>query len=228
MVDYSNDFKNNYFLETTLSHLKSESILSERYKRRTLDVTLACKLTNAYGKYNLVRLHRELAMSEEETSYQQAERQAEMMNQMTVFHSSPSDFLHSREESADECIDTYKEYKRMVEEYSDKEFVPSVVEDFCKKVYADDKHFIFFKPFANLYFSVYADALLCYQQGEIDYDTFCQEFQELRWMDGKRTPLNGKRLRMYITSMREVVDFYKTLLYENPSVSPTTSSVCIP
>jgi len=25
------------------------------------------------------------------------------------------------------------------------------------------------------------------------------------WMDGKRTPLNGKRLKLYIMSMREVV-----------------------
>ena len=28
-------------------------------------------------------------------------------------------------------------------------------------------------------------------------------------MDGSRTPLDGKRLKMYIMSMREVVDFYK-------------------
>lgn len=48
--------------------------------------------------------------------------------------------------------------------------------------------------------------------GKIDYETFCREFQELSWMDGKRTPLDGKRLRMYIASMREVVDFYKSLL----------------
>ena len=189
-----------YFSERTLRHLKSQQGLSERYKRRALDVTLACKLTNAYGKYNLVRLHRELFMSEEKTSYEQAERQAEMMrstlvaslakNLMTIIHSSPSDFLHTREESLDECIDTYKEYKRMVEEYCDEFFVPSIVEEFCKKVYADDEHFILFKPFANLYFSVYADVLLQYQQGKIDYVAFCREFQELSWMDSKRTPIN--------------------------------------
>ena len=28
------------------------------------------------------------------------------------------------------------------------------------------------------------------------------------WMDGKRTPLNGKRLKLYIMSMREVVETY--------------------
>ena len=79
-------------------------------------------------------------------------------------------------------------------------------------VYEDDEHFIFFKPFCNLYFSVYADALLWYQQGKIDYKTFCQEFQELSWMDGKRKPLKRSDLKMYIMSMREVVETYKKLL----------------
>jgi hypothetical protein len=81
-------------------------------------------------------------------------------------------------------------------------------------VYADDEHFIFFKPFCNLFYSVYADALLWYQQGKIDYYTFCQEFQELSWMDGRRTPLDGKRLKMYIMSMREVVEAYHRIRAE--------------
>ena len=203
---------NNYFSEKTLSHLKPQQGLSERYQRRALDVSLACKLTHVYGKYHLAMLHRQLAMSEEETTYQQAERQAEMMNQMTLFHSPPSDFLHTQEESTNESIDTYLEYKQLLEEYTDELFVPTVVDQFCRMVYEDDEHFIFFKPFCNLYFSVYADALLWYQQGKIDYKTFCMEFQELSWMDGKRTPLNGRKLRMYITSMREVVEAYKKLI----------------
>ena len=203
---------NNYFSKETLSHLRPQQGLSERYQRRAFDVTQACKLTHVYGKYHLVMLYRELVMSEERTTYQQAERQAEMMNQITVFQSSPLDFLHTQEQSTDESIETYKEFKRLMEEYTDEHFVPSVVEQFCKMVYEDDEHFIFFKPFCNLYYSVYADALLWYQQGRIDYYTFCIEFQELSWMDGRRTPLDGKRLKMYIMSMREVVEAYKKLL----------------
>ncbi len=203
-----------YFSEETLSHLKPQKGLSERYQHRAIDMTLAAKLTLTYGKYHLAMLHRELAISEERTTYQQAERTANMMNQITVFHSSPSDFMHTQEESTDESISTYREFKQLVEEYADEYFVPGVVELFCKKVYEDEEHFIFFKPFCNLYFSVYADALLRYQQGKIDYATFCQEFQELSWMDGKRTPLDGKRLKMYIMSMREVVDCYKALYEE--------------
>ena len=109
-----------YFSETTLRHLKPLQGLPVRYQRRALDVTLSCKLTHAYGKYHLAMLHRELFISEEKTSYQQAERMAAMMNKMTIIHSSPSDFLQTKEESVDECIDTYKEFKQLVEKYADK------------------------------------------------------------------------------------------------------------
>jgi hypothetical protein len=159
-------------------------------------------------------LYRQLAMSEEWTSFQQAERTADMMNKMTVFHSSPTDFLHTQEQSTDESIDVYKEYKQLVAEYSDEHFEPAIVDQFCKTVYEDDEHFIFFKPFCNLYFSVYADALLWYQQGKIDYDEFFMQFQELSWMDGHRTPLDGKRLKMYFMSMREVLWAYHRIKAE--------------
>ena len=99
----------NYFTDTTLSHLKPQHELSERYQRRAIDVMLAAKLTLTYGKYHLAMLHRESAMSEELTTYQQAERQAAIMNQITKFHSSPSDFMHTQEESTDESIATYRE-----------------------------------------------------------------------------------------------------------------------
>ena len=201
----------NYFSEITLSHLKPQRGLLERYQQRALDVTLACKLTHVYGKYHLMMDYRQLAMSSYQMTYQQAERQAELMNQMTIIHHSPEDFLETPEDNTDSSIDTYMEYKRLVEEYSDEQFVPSVVEQFCKMVYEDDDHFIFFKPFCNLYFSVYADALLWYQQGKIGYKDFCWLFQELSWMDGSRKPLDGRRLRMYIMSMREVVEAYKSL-----------------
>ena len=203
-----------YFSEITLSHLKPQKVLPERYQRRAFDVTLACKLTHVYGKYHLVMLHRQLAMSEERTSFKQAERTADMMNQITIFHSSPTDFLHTQEQSTDESIDVYKEYKQLVAEYSDEHFEPAIVDQFCKTVYEDEEHFIFFKPFCNLYFSVYADALLWYQQGKIEYNEFCMQFQELSWMDGHRTPLDGKRLKMYIMSMHEVVEAYHRIRAE--------------
>ncbi len=200
-----------YFCIETINHLRPHQGMSTKYLQRALDVTLACKLTLAYGKYHMMMLHRQLAMSEERTSYEQAERTADMMNKITIFHSSPTDFLHTQEQSTDDSIDVYMEYKQLVAEYSDEHFEPSIVDQFCKTVYEDEEHFIFFKPFCNLYFSVYADALLWCQQGKIDYDEFCMQFQELSWMNGKRKPLSRSMLKMYIMSMREVVELYKRL-----------------
>ena len=53
--------KKHYIIEKTLYNRKSPKLslvkphqgLSERYQRRALDVTLACKLTHAYGKYHI-------------------------------------------------------------------------------------------------------------------------------------------------------------------------------
>ena len=69
------------------------------------------------------------------------------------------------------------------------------------------------------YYSVYADALLWFQQGRIVYDTFCLEFQELSsktryvQISGKAerdgwtcTPFDGRQLKRYIASMLEVVE----------------------
>lgn len=68
--NYQNLIKK-YFSETTLNHFKPQQGLTERYQRRAIDVTLAAKLTLTYGKYHLAMLHRQLAMSEEQTTYQQ-------------------------------------------------------------------------------------------------------------------------------------------------------------
>jgi hypothetical protein len=38
-----------YLSDTTLSHLKPQQGLSERYQRRAIDVTLAAKLTLTYA-----------------------------------------------------------------------------------------------------------------------------------------------------------------------------------
>lgn len=201
-----------YFTKTTLNNLRPQPNQCTRYRQRSLDVTLACKLTLVYGKYHLMMDYGQLALSEYQMTYQEAERQAEMMNQITIVHHSVADFLDTPDDRVNDSIDTYRAYKRLLEEYSDEVFVPAVVKEFCKRVYEDDEHFIFFKPFCNLYFSVYADVLLSYQQGKIDYDEFCMQFQELSWMNGSRTPLDGKGLKRYIMSMQEVVEMYKSIV----------------
>ena len=151
--------KKDYFSKETLNHLCLNQGLSARHRQRSLDITLACKLTLVYGKYHLMMDYRQLAMSKHQLTYQEAERQAEMMNQITIVHHSAADFL----DTPDDRVNNN------------------------------------------------ADALLWYQQGKIGYDEFCMQFQEMSWMDGSHTPLDGKRLKRYIMSMREVEEMYKSI-----------------
>ena len=86
--------------------------MSKHHQQRALDVALACKLTHVYGKYHLMMDYRQLAMSNYQMTYQQAERQAAMMNQITIVHHSPADFMETPEDRTNNSIDTYKSAQR--------------------------------------------------------------------------------------------------------------------
>lgn len=107
-------------------------------------------------------------------TYQEAERQAAMMNQISIVHHSAADFLETPDDRVNDN----------------------------------------------------ADALLWYQQGKIGYDEFCMQFQELSWMDGSRTPLDGKRIKMYIMSMREVVEQYKFICIAKDETNKKSNILC--
>lgn len=116
----------NYFTKRTLNHLRQQDSLSAHYRQRSLDVTLACKLTLTYGKYHLMMDYRQLAMSKHQMTYQEAERQAEMMSQITIAHHTAADSLDTPDDWVNDSIDIYKAYKRLLEEYRDDVFVPAV------------------------------------------------------------------------------------------------------
>ena len=173
---------------------------------------MACKLTLTYGKYSQMMDLRSLVISEETETYEHAEVMADLMNQMAPWQiTSPSDLMHTQDEYVDEAISIYNEYKHYLELFEGDCFVPNVVNCFCKKVYEADDYYTF-KAFSNLYYSVYAETLLLYQFGKIDYHSFVEQFQEISLFEGKRKPLDGKKLKLYIRTMRKIVDLYITLI----------------
>ena len=46
----------------------------------------------------------------------------------------------------------------------------------------------------------------------------------IRWLNGKWDPFNGKMLRMYIMSMREVVEAYKNIRKNQKHPTPLHQS----
>lgn len=123
-----------YFTEETMKHLRPGHGIGYKHRMRTLEAMLACQLTLTYGKYHVMMDLRQLAMSEEHMSYQQAEVMADILNQISIKETKPTDLLSSQDEDVDESIQIYKEYRHYLEMFKGGWFVPDVVEMFCERV----------------------------------------------------------------------------------------------
>ena len=203
-----------YFSEETVRHLLPLEVHTERWLLRALDAMLACKLTLVYGRYHMMSDLRYLAISEHHESYAQAEKLADLLNQLVpTCHTSPAYFMRTSAEYVDESIDAYKEYEHYLNIFDGRFFCPTVAQRFCEMVYEADDYYTF-KSFSNLNYSVFAETLLLYQIGSIDYHDFVNQFQEISLMTGKRSPLTSAELKLYIRTMRKIVDLYKSLMAE--------------
>lgn len=201
-----------YFSEETMQHLKPRNATSYLRLRRSIEAMLACKLTLTYGKYSQMMDVRLLAMNDEAGSYKHAEVMADFLNQLAPWHfTSPSDLMHTQDEYVDDVISMYKEYKHYLELFEGDSFIPNVVKLFCETVYKADDYYTF-KAFSNLYYSVYSEALLLFQFNMMDYYNFVEQFQEINLFEGKRKPLDGIKLKLYLKTMRDIVDLYKSLI----------------
>lgn len=175
---------------------------------------LACKLTLVYAQYHQMSDLQSLVASDYEESYEHAELMAAFFNQLLPSRpTSPSELMCSKEEYADEAIDRYKEYKHYLELFSGECFIPEVAEQFCKMVYEADDYYTF-KAFSSMNYSVYAEALLLFQIGKIDYLTFVDMFQKISLFEGRRKPLNAADLKLYLKTMHKITDLYISLLQE--------------
>ena len=203
-----------YFSEETIQHLIPRYSGSSRWLLRSVEATLACKLTLVYGRYHLMMDLRSLAISEHQESYEHAELMTSFLNHLLPsHHTTPSDLIHSKEEYTDESIDVYNEYDQYLELFKGECFFPEVAKQFCKTIYEADDYYTF-KAFSNMNYGVHAETLLLYQIGRIDYPIFANQFQEISLFQGKRIPLKSRDIKLYLKTMHRVVDLYKSLLTE--------------
>lgn len=203
-----------YFSEGTMRHLLPLKGQTERWLIRALDAILACKLTLLYGRYHLMSDLRYLALSEHRESYAQAETMVDFLNQLVpAHHTSPADLMRTPEEYMDESIDAYEEYAHYLNIFEGRFFCTTVAQRFCEMVYEADDYYTF-KAFSNMNYSVFAEALLLYQMGAIDYLSFVNQFQGISLVSGKRSPLTLAELKLYLRTMHKIVNLYKSLLAE--------------
>ena len=210
----ANNIPQGYFSELTTIHLMPRFASTSRWLLRSVEAMLACKLTLVYGRYHMMMDLRSLVVSDYHESYEHAEVMVSFMNSLLPFqHTTPSDLMQSRESYANQSIDMYKEYKHYLELFKGEGFLPEVAKQFCKTVYVADDYYTF-KAFSNLNYGVYAETLLLYQFEKMDYPAFVDQFQEISIFERKRKPLKSSEFKLYLRTMRKVVELYKSLLSE--------------
>ena len=208
----ANNIPQGYFSEITTIHLRPRFARSSRWFLRSVEAMLACKLTLTYGRYHMMMDLRSLVVSDYHESYEHAEIMADFMNCLQPFqHTTPSDLIQSRESYADQSLDMYKEYKHYLQLFEGECFLPEVAKQFCKTVYDADDYYTF-KAFSNLNYGIFAETLLLYQFEKMDYPTFIDQFQEISLFERKRKPLKSSEFKLYLRTMRKVVEIYKSLL----------------
>jgi len=215
----NNNVPKGYFTEKTMLRLILENATaSNRLTLRSVEVMLACKLTLTYGIYHQMMDWRTLAISDETMPYKEAENMAGFLNQLVPAHyTTPTDLMHTQEDSENETIKFYEKYKKYLDLFEGMAFVPKVVDKFCETVFKADDYYTF-KAFCNFNYSIYAELLLLYQMRRIDYQTFVEQFQELKLFDGNRKPLNGRNLKLYLKTMHTIVDLYKAIMAESDAL----------
>ena len=204
--------KLSYFTEETMKHLILKNATHDRWLFRSSKAMIACKLTLVYGPYHTMSDLQSLSASGYQETYEHAEIMASFLSQLIPSHpTTPSELMQTSDDYSNEAIEKYKEYKHLLELLEGDCFYPKVAEKFCKKVYKARNYYTF-KAFANLNYSIYAQALLLYQISKIDYETFVDQFQEISLFSQKRKPLTLSELKLFIRTMSKVVDLYFTLL----------------
>jgi hypothetical protein len=204
--------KTSYFTEETMKHLILKHATRDRWLFRSLKAMIACKLTLVYGPYHTMSDLQSLAASGFQDTYEHAEILASFLTELLPSHpTTPSELMQTSDDYSNEAIEKYKEYQHLMELLEGDCFYPKVAEKFCKKVYKARNYYTF-KAFANLNYSIYAQALLLYQISEIDYKTFVDQFQEISLFSQKRMPLTLSKLKLFIKTMNKVADLYFTLL----------------
>lgn len=208
-----------FFTERTMRNLQLGHFTQTRYIFRSIDTMLACKLTLTYRKYHEMMDLRQLAITDKSFSYEEAEKMAGILNFICpCHHTPPSDLMHTQNEYADDAIKTYKEYTQFIELFKDRYFIPNAVESFCQTIYKTDGYYVF-KMYSSLHYSLYTELLLSYQLDAISYNTIQAQFQDINLFNGRRSPLSFSKLKLFIKTMRQIVDAYKHIFCKFVSAS---------
>jgi len=199
-----------YITEKTLRRYQLDAPYSEAYELKRSSLLIACLIALTYDEYRTMR-HCSDTVSNP-SSVKEIEEKLDKVNSIMGTEISLSEVYESLGTCEDEGIDSYLEYKELIESiegYSIKvDIIKKINEELFDK-YGDN----YWRCIQYSYYGEVAFWLLEYLCGEIDYDSFIHSLIDIKLFPNHK-PINSSILKKMIRDSNEWTNRYYELRKE--------------
>jgi len=177
-----------------------------KYINRIARVMRLLVTIQAYHHYTMMQMSRQLLQVD--NSWQDAEHMSNLVNMMMPFlESSPTDFIHNKDEVSDEALDNYNGFKKWVKIAQITGISEKTLTAFCKNV--DNSHSVIrLRILGHMYYPDYLKAFLLYLNKSISKTQLQNSFVEFT-ISGKTKPANFAMFRKVILDIEKTMEQIK-------------------
>jgi len=171
--------------------------------KRVIRVMRLLAVVQAYHHYTVMQMNRSLL--QHENSWQDAEQLSDLVNMLMPHkETSPTDFMHDKDEVSDEALDNYEEFKKWLKATELTGINEKTMTAFCKNV--DNLQSAFqLKLFGHIYYPVWLLAFLLYLNKSISKTELQSAFVEYSLFSGKSKPANFALFRKTILDIERTI-----------------------
>jgi len=162
--------------------------MTTKYLNRKIRVLRLLAVVQAYHYYTMMQLNRQLLQFD--NNWQEAEHLSNWMSVLMPYkESSPTDFLHNKNEVSDEVLNHYDEFKKWIKSAEEVGISEKTLTAFCKNV--DNLQSTFYlKAFGHIFYPDWLTALYLYLENAISKTELQKAFVEYSLFSGKAKPAN--------------------------------------
>ena len=170
-------------------------------QKRKFRVLRLLAITQAYHHYTMMQMHRKALFFD--NTWKDAEHLSNWLNVLMPYHkTSPSDFLHDKNEISDEVLDNYSKFKQWQQTAESVGISEKTLTAFCKSV--DNLQCAFFlKAFGHVFYPDWLLALHLYLENEISKRELQNRIFEISLFEGKIKPANVAMFRETILDIEK-------------------------
>jgi len=175
--------------------------MNAKHLNRKIRVLRLLAIVQAYHHYTMMQLNRQLL--QHNTNWKEAEHLSHWSKVLMPWkESSPKDFLHDKDEVADEVLDNYNEFKKWIKSAEEVGISEKTLTAFCKNV--DNLQSVFrLKALGHIFYPDWLRALHLYLDNVISKTELQNTIVEYSLFTGKAKPANLAEFRKTVLEIEK-------------------------